>query len=122
MKKKLLRQHYLGADLPISDKAIVFPEDDELFETALITPYSIAALPFDDELEDAAMQILSLDGVAPTPDNVQRGNYPMVMSLGIVVAETPNAETQALIDFLKSPAGQAALQSEASETETEDVE
>lgn len=108
-EKALLRQHYLGTDLQVSDQAVVFPEDDELFETALITPYSIAAIPLEDDVEEANVQILSLDGVAPTVENIQSGGYPMLLTLGIVVPETLDPEIQAFVDFMLGPEGQGAL-------------
>jgi phosphate transport system substrate-binding protein len=53
--------------------------------------------------------VLSLEGVAPTPDNVSAGTYDMLLALGIVVAETPAPTVQAFIDFMLSPEGEAVL-------------
>ena len=116
-EKALLRDKVLGADLQITDQAIVFPEDDELLGTAATTPYSIAALPLEEEIETAPITVLSLDGVAPTPDNVSAGAYSMVMSLGIVVAFPPPPAVQVFLDFMLSPEGQEIL---AESTELDD--
>jgi phosphate transport system substrate-binding protein len=116
-EKALLRNKVLGAELQITDQAIVFPEDDDLLGVAMTTPYSIAALPLEAEVETANVRVLSLDGVAPTPDNVSTGTYSLVLALGIVVAETPPPTVQAFIDFMLSPEGQEIL---ADSTELDD--
>jgi phosphate transport system substrate-binding protein len=108
-EKEILRQVVLGEDLAITDQAIVFPEDDEILETAIITPYSIAAIPLEDDVQEASLQILSLDGVAPTPENMQSGTYGMSLALGLVLAESPPPAVQGFMDFIASPEGQAIL-------------
>jgi phosphate transport system substrate-binding protein len=108
-EKALLRNKVLGAELQITGEAIVFPEDDELLGTASTTPYSITVLPLEAEVYAAPLKVLSLEGVAPTPDNVSAGTYDMLLALGIVVAETPAPTVQAFIDFMLSPEGEAVL-------------
>ncbi|NJN21729.1 MAG: hypothetical protein HC812_11795 [Leptolyngbya sp. RL_3_1] len=108
-EKEVLRQAVLGEDLAITDQAIVFPEDDEILETAIITPYSIAAIPLEDDVQEASLHILSLDGVAPTPENVQSGTYGMSLALGLVLAESPTPAVEGFMDFIASPEGQAIL-------------
>ena len=117
-EKRLLREQILGADLEITDKAVVFLDDDGLFETAVITPYSLAAIPLEEDLKEADVTILSLDGVTPTAENLQSGNYPLGMTLGLVIAETPTPEVQAFIDFILSDAGQKVL-AESTELDNE---
>jgi phosphate transport system substrate-binding protein len=108
-EKALLRNKVLGAELQITGEAIVFPEDDELLGTASTTPYSLTVLPLEAEVYAAPLKVLSLDGVAPTPDNVSAGTYDMLLALGIVVTETPAPTVQAFIDFMLSPEGEAVL-------------
>lgn len=108
-EKALLRQHVLGDDLQITEQAVVFPEDDEIFETAIVTHYSIAAIPLEEDIKEAPVQILLLDGVAPTPENMQSGAYAMQLTLGLVIADSPTVEVQNFLDFILSPEGQAIL-------------
>ena len=108
-EKQVLRQAYLGDDFAISDAAVVFEEDDELAEAVAVTDFSIAALPLEDELEDLPINILSIDGVAPSAENIEAGTYLMGLPLGIAVSDTPSAEAQAFVDFISSDEGRTLL-------------
>ncbi|MEM8639363.1 MAG: substrate-binding domain-containing protein [Cyanobacteria bacterium P01_G01_bin.54] len=108
-EKKVLRAAYLGAELEVTDAAIVFAEDDELMDVATSTEFSLAALPFEEELEDLPITILTIDGIEPSPDNLRSGAYKMVLPLGVVLAQEPSAATQQFIEFTQSEEGQAAL-------------
>lgn len=111
-EKVMLRKHYLGPELQISDHAVIFPEDNELLEAVVITPNSIAAAPLKRAPDDVPIRILSLDGIAPTPTNLQTGAYPMAIQLGLVAAESPSPDVTNFIQFILSPNGQAILNSE----------
>ncbi|MEO0517438.1 MAG: substrate-binding domain-containing protein [Cyanobacteria bacterium P01_A01_bin.116] len=108
-EKQVLRRAYLGDDLKITPDAIVFAEDDELIETAAITPFSMAAVPLEDELIDSPVNILSIDGVAPSADALVSGQYVMSLPLGFVFNKTPSAETQDFVAFVTSAEGQSIL-------------
>lgn len=108
-EKKLLRDVYLGKELEITDSAIVFSEDDELLEVASTTEFSLAAVPFEDELDELPVQVLAIDGIEPSPENLQTGNYKMVLPLGIVLAQEPSEATDQFLEFIQSEAGKTAL-------------
>ena len=108
-EKRVLRETYLGADLVITPDAVAFTEDDELLETAAITEFSIAAVPLEDDLDELAMTVLSIDGVAPTPENLQSGSYPMALALGIVLPTTPSTQAESFLEFVDSEEGKAVL-------------
>ncbi|NEO84482.1 MAG: hypothetical protein F6J87_09540 [Spirulina sp. SIO3F2] len=108
-EKKVLREAYLGFDLEVTDTAIVFAEDDELVEVATSTEFSIAAMPFEDELEELPVKILSIDGIEPNPDTLRSGDYKMVLPLGVVLAQDPSVATEQFIEFAQGEGGQAAL-------------
>lgn len=115
-EKILLREKVLGKELQVSDQAVVFPEDDEVLETATATPYSIATIPLEAEVSDAPVNTLNLDGIAPSPDSIESGAYTMVLPLGIVVTKKTTPAVQAFIDFMLSSEGQDIL---ANSTELE---
>jgi phosphate transport system substrate-binding protein len=107
--KKLLRKHYLGADLK-TDQAVVLKKESELIETLQNTPNSIGAFSLAYSIANQMpVQHLSLNGIAPTSESWAKKDYKMVRSLGIVWAKSPAAPTQAFIDFIFSPEAVAAL-------------
>lgn len=108
-EKQVLRETYLGADLAITSKAIVFPEDDELLETAAITEFSFAAVPSETDLKEMPIVVLSVDGIAPASEHIQSGLYPVALTLGIVVPEPLPEATRAFIEFVRSSQGQQLL-------------
>ncbi len=108
-EKQMLRQTYLGSALAITPKAIVFPEDDELAATAATTQFSMATVAYEEELEDLALSLLSVDGVLPSAKTTQSGEYPMALSLGIVFSQQSSSETQAFLEFAVGPKGQKTL-------------
>lgn len=107
-EKKVLRT-VIGENLEITADAIVFNEDDELLESVASTDFSFAAVPFEDELEDLPVTILSLDGQAPSAANIASGDYGMNMVLGMTLLKTTDDNVQAFADFVVSPEGQQIL-------------
>lgn len=108
-EKIVLREAYLGDDLKITPDAVVFTEDEVLLETLSVTEFSVAAVPGEDELEDLPLVPLSIDGIQPSPANIQSGRYTMSLVLGLVTPAQPTPEVQAFIEFATSPEGQQAL-------------
>ncbi|MEL6492082.1 MAG: substrate-binding domain-containing protein [Cyanobacteria bacterium J06621_3] len=108
-EKQVLRQTYLGETLEVTPKAIVFAEDDELVESASATDFSIAAVPLEDELSELPLTVLSIDGVEPSIENSQAGDYMMTLPLGMVVSPKPSPATESFIAFVTGEAGQQLL-------------
>ncbi|MEM6614820.1 MAG: substrate-binding domain-containing protein, partial [Cyanobacteria bacterium P01_C01_bin.72] len=108
-EKQVLRDAYLGQDLAISSKAIVFAEDDELLETAAITEFSIAAVPYENDLDDLPLTILSIEEIFPSQQTIQSGQYVMTLPLGVVIDKEPSAEIEAFLTFASSDKGQKVL-------------
>ena len=109
-EKKVLREAYLGQELAITPRAIVFPEDDELLETAAITEFSIAAVPYENKLDDLPLIQLSIDGIAPSMETIQSGEYTMTLPLGIVVNKELSADDiEPFVSFATSSQGQQIL-------------
>ncbi|MCU0566079.1 MAG: substrate-binding domain-containing protein [Oculatellaceae cyanobacterium Prado106] len=107
--KKLLRKHYLGADLK-TDQAIVFKKESELIETLQNTPNSIGAFSLAYSIANQLpVHHLSLNSIAPTTESWAKKDYPMVRSLGIVWSKSPSTPTQSFIDFIFSPEAGTAL-------------
>ena len=56
------------------------------------------------------IRLLSLDGVAPTVENIRSGAYPFVADSYLVTQGERTADVQRLADFLVSPAGRALVE------------
>lgn len=108
-EKQVLREAYLGQDLAITPRAIVFAEDDELLETAAITEFSIAAVPYENELDDLALTPLSIDGISPSMETIQSGEYTMTLPLGIVVNKELSEDIEPFVTFATGSQGQQIL-------------
>lgn len=108
--KKLLRKHYLGED-KTTTKAVILNKEGELIETLQNTPNSIGAFSLAYSLiNQLPVNRLSLNGAAPTAENLTKGNYQMVRHIGIIWDKAPSIQTQGFIDFIFSQAGTKLLQ------------
>ena len=107
-EKKLLRKHYLG-NLKITSRAILFADDDDVIEALQTTPNSIGPVPRQETLDEASINILTIDGIAATPENIRNGQYKLVYSIGIVFAAEPTEATQGFINYIVSEAGKQEL-------------
>lgn len=59
--------------------------------------------------EKRPLQILDVDGVQPSPENVARGIYPYAKTFVLVTKGAPSASTQRFIDFIASDEGREVL-------------
>ncbi|MEM9805046.1 MAG: substrate-binding domain-containing protein [Cyanobacteria bacterium P01_D01_bin.56] len=108
-EKQVLREAYLGQELAITPRAIVFAEDDKLLETAAVTEFSIAAVPYENELDELPLTLLSIDGISPSMETIQAGEYTMTLPLGIVVNKESSADIEPFVTFATSSQGQQIL-------------
>ena len=61
-------------------------------------------------LERLPIKVLSIDGIAPTPENIASGRYPFVKTLGFVWREgTLPASARAFVEFVQSDDGAGLL-------------
>jgi phosphate transport system substrate-binding protein len=109
--KRLLRKHYLGADLKSSPEAVVFRKEGELIEAIQSTPYSIGAFSLAYAIShNLPVNRLGLNNVEPTPENVKAGKYQMVRQIEIIWHKNASESTQGLIKYIFSPSGTNALE------------
>ena len=55
------------------------------------------------------VKALPIEGVSPTPEDVQSGGYPLTRPLYLLTGQEPTGEMKAFIEFALSPAGQAIV-------------
>ncbi|NEO53616.1 MAG: phosphate ABC transporter substrate-binding protein [Okeania sp. SIO3B5] len=109
--KRLLREHYLGQDLPSSPNAIVLRKEGELIETLENTPNSIGTFSLAYAIShNLPVNRLKLNGIVPTPENLKTGKYPMARTIGIVWSRDVSDATQAFVNYILSQSGASALE------------
>jgi phosphate transport system substrate-binding protein len=108
--KRLLRKHYLGAELPNAPAAVVLKQEPELITALTNTPYAIGAFSLAYAIaKNVPVNRLTLDGIAPTQDNILAGKYPMVRQLGFVTQNPPNQSVQPLVNFIQGADGRKVV-------------
>jgi phosphate transport system substrate-binding protein len=108
--KKLLREYYLGADLKTTSKAVVLKQETELIQTLQDTPNSIGTFSLANAISNQLpVNRLSLDAIAPTPENFANGKYKMVRPIVAVWGKQPSPATQGFLDFVFRSEGQKVL-------------
>lgn len=66
----------------------------------------LAAVPADAR---AKVKAIAVDGVAPTPENIQSGAYLISRPLNLATVGPPSGGVKAFVDFMLSPEGQALV-------------
>ncbi|MBR6373317.1 MAG: substrate-binding domain-containing protein [Victivallales bacterium] len=57
-------------------------------------------------LQNNKIKLLSIDGIAPTVENIRNGRYPHIATAYIVTVRPRTDNIRKIVDFLQSPAGQ----------------
>lgn len=62
-------------------------------------------------LKNDQIKLLSIDGVAPTVENIRNGTYPLVATAYMVTKDSPRpANVRRIVDFMLSPEGQKLVE------------
>ena len=59
--------------------------------------------------KNGSIKLLSVDGVAPTLENIQNGTYPFLTDCCVITCRPRSENTKKIVDFLFSPAGQELI-------------
>jgi len=76
-------------------------------EAVTYAPYGIAKAM---EAKGAAIRLLTLDGVAPTPATIQGGTYPVTRPCLLLIKGEAQGALKEFLDFVCSPAGQQIIE------------
>lgn len=92
----------------LSEKAIVVQTDKEVVEYVERFP---AAIGITSRVfaEGAKVKIIKVDGIEPTPENVEKGLYKLRGDLYLVTKGRPSGWTKTFLEFVLSPEGQAII-------------
>lgn len=58
---------------------------------------------------DGEIRFLTIDGIAPTPENIRSGRYPLTFPLVMATRQSPRREVKDLMDWICGPEGQALI-------------
>ncbi|MEE8729139.1 MAG: PstS family phosphate ABC transporter substrate-binding protein [Rahnella inusitata] len=56
------------------------------------------------------LRLLSIDGIAPTVENIRNGKYPLTVDVNIVTSGTPSENSQKMINWFLSPQGKKLIE------------
>ncbi len=98
----------LGITGPVAKKAIIVKTDKEVVEYVERFPAAVGIAPGTFAAE-AKVRILSIDGVSPTPENAEKGIYPIAGEMVVITKDEPSDATRKFIEFVLSPEGQAIV-------------
>ena len=88
--------------------AIVMPSSEAVIEYIVGHPTAIGYVSMG--YLSPEVKALPVEGVSPTPENVQSGAYPLTRPLYLLTDGEPSGEVKAFIEFALSPAGQAVVE------------
>lgn len=98
----------LGIKGPVAKKAIVVKTDKEVTEYVEMFPGAIGIAPrvF---AQEAKVKIVSVDKIAATPENTEKGLYLLKGDLFIITKGQPEGLTKKFLDFVLSAEGQSII-------------
>ena len=91
----------------ISENAILQQSNGQVRTTVSTTPNTIAFLSFG--FLDDSVKAVTIDGVAPSVENVKNGSYSIYRPLNMMTNGAPGELAQAFLDYILSDAGQAIV-------------
>jgi len=95
-------------DTRVSPNALVLPSDAAVVEVVAATPGAIGYAARGSLTPQ--VKALSIDGVAPTPLTVQRGEYRLARPFYLLTRGQPSGAAKGFVDFVLSAEGQRIVQ------------
>jgi phosphate transport system substrate-binding protein len=91
----------------VTPTAIVMPSSEAVVEYVARHPTAIGYISMGHL--SPQVKALPIEGVSPTPEDVQSGAYHLTRPLYLLTGQAPAGEVKAFIEFASSPAGQAIV-------------
>jgi ABC-type phosphate transport system substrate-binding protein len=108
----VLREFVLGpvGQFAITPRAASLNQESDMVDGLVNTQATIGYLSLGYALfESLPIHLLQLDGVEPSPANVDNGTYEMTRALGVVVKPDAPEAVLAFVDYLTSEEARAAM-------------
>jgi len=88
--------------------AIVMPSSEAVVEYVARHPTAIGYVSMG--YLSPQVKALAVEGMSPTPEDIQSGGYPLTRPLYLLTGQEPAGEVKSFIEFALSPAGQAVVE------------
>ncbi|GAB4342926.1 MAG: hypothetical protein Kow0099_20940 [Candidatus Abyssubacteria bacterium] len=109
--KMALRKTFLGDSLAVTPEALTVERPWQVTDSIQMIPYSIGYTSLGDMvLNNPPIRVLSVNGVPPTPANLQDGRYKFIRPLGLILGPAPKAATMRFVNFIFSDTGSHILE------------
>lgn len=109
--KLAMRRTFLGDELVVTPDAISIERPWQVTDSIQLVPYSIGYTSLGEIVsENPPVNIISVNGVAPTPANLIEGKYRFFRPFGVVLGPTPKASTMRFVNFIYSDDGSRVIQ------------
>ncbi|MBI4843654.1 MAG: substrate-binding domain-containing protein [Nitrospirae bacterium] len=106
----LFETSFFSKERKFTDKAVTMSTPNDMNVGMLSSPYSIGFTSMASIMKNGLdLNVLSVDGVFPSPENVKTGKYLLARPQGFVVKEAPAGAVKEFIDFIFSSKGRAIL-------------
>jgi len=98
----------LGIKGAVSKKAIIVKTDQEIIENVEKFPSAVGVVSriF---AEKARVKMININGASPSPENTEKGLYPIAGDLYIITKGRPSELTKKFLDFVFSDEGQSII-------------
>ncbi len=98
------------ADLPMPAAVKIMPKTGDMAKELSETPGAIGMTTLTVvEQSQGKIRALALNGIAPSPENVERGAYPLVRKSFLITRDTPPPPVARFLRFVRDPAGQGVI-------------
>jgi ABC-type phosphate transport system substrate-binding protein len=104
--RRLLSERIMAEQRPAID-TLVQPDDDALLAAVAADPAAVGYTMIGNL--DQSVVAVTIDGVAPTPNNAASQNYPLAVPVYFASKSEPQGELRAFLAWLQSSEGQVIL-------------
>ena len=103
--RRMFDDAVMGAQKLTSD-AFVMPSIDTMLNFPLVKPNAIGYAPTSGVArQPRPVKMLPINGVAPTPDAITKGEYPLSRTLNLIALREPQGELRNFVAWALGPAG-----------------
>jgi len=99
--KMILRQQLFGTALVVTSSAVILNRTQDVLVSLNAIEHSIGYLSLGNAtLEETEPNVLQVDGVTPTLNNLQHGRYTFVRPFGLLIGSSPSRSATLFVKFL----------------------
>ncbi|MCL5291014.1 MAG: phosphate ABC transporter substrate-binding protein [Actinobacteria bacterium] len=110
--KMILRKYILGSPefFKTTDRAVILYYEKDMITSLKDTPSSIGYLSLGSAVsQKLGLNLVAVDGVAPSVQNIMDAKYPIIRPLGIVTKEKVSDAARSFIDFATAKEGRELM-------------